>query len=267
MAADTNGVAKDDVGGFDPGHFDSLVAAEDRHFWFRVRNHTIAAAYRQLIRDLPPGYRVIDVGCGTGNVLRMLERESSGGEVVGIELFGEGVEHARRRVRSPVMVGELREQHFEKPFDIVGMFDVLEHIDDDAGELERVRSVLTASGRLLITVPAHPDLWSDFDVASHHHRRYTETSLRAVLGRSGFTVEYLTPFMSLLYPMMRLRHRSPTSDTVEARGVVDRAFRVIPVANSLGYAALRWEALAVARRWRLPMGTSLLAVARVSPGH
>jgi SAM-dependent methyltransferase len=213
------------------------------------------------VTPLPAGYRVLEVGCGTGNVLRVLERKCAGGSVFGVELFGEGVEYARRRVNCPVTTGDIRDGHPGAPFDIIGMFDVLEHIEDDLTTLRQIGDVLTARGRILLTVPAHPELWSDFDVASHHHRRYTEASLRAVFGQAGFTVEYLTPFMSILYPLMRMRRRAPAG-AVDARAVVDDEFRVIPVANVLAYCALLPESIAVGRGWRIPMGTSLLAVAR-----
>ncbi len=253
----------DEVGGFDPGHFATLVRAEDRHFWFRVRNRVIAAVVRRLVAPLPAGYRVLEVGCGTGNVLRVLESECKDGSVFGVELFGEGVEYARRRVSCPVTAGDIRDGHPAAPFDIIGMFDVLEHIEDDVATLRQLGSILTARGRILLTVPAHPELWSDFDVASHHHRRYTEPGLRAVFASAGFKIEYLTPFMSMLYPLMRMRRRA-TAGAVNARAVVDDEFRLSPVANVIAYCALFPESIAVGRGWRIPMGTSLLAVARRS---
>src|SRR4051794_25052017 len=104
--------------------FPELFAAEDQHFWFRGRNRVIAATIRRAVRDFPPGYRVLEVGCGTGYVLRMLERECHGAEVLGAELSDEGVAFARERVSCPVVRADVYALPFADPFHLVGMFDV-----------------------------------------------------------------------------------------------------------------------------------------------
>src|SRR5438094_10550414 len=102
-----------------------LFDAEDRHFWFRARNTVIGRVVGQLVRGLPAGYRVLEVGCGNGNVLRVLERVCAGGEVAGMDLVGEKLRFARRRTSCALRQGNLYELPGGEPFHLIGMFDVL----------------------------------------------------------------------------------------------------------------------------------------------
>src|SRR5437879_6553403 len=111
--------------------FPALFAAENRHFWFRARNRVLERVVRRITRCWVPAYRVCEVVCGNGNVLRMLERTCTGAEVTGIELHQEGVEFARQRVRSRVLQADLFKLPFPERFHLLGMFDVLEHLPDD----------------------------------------------------------------------------------------------------------------------------------------
>lgn len=258
-------------GGYNPDHFSPLFAVEDRHFWFRARNLMIAALVRQVVRTLPPGYRVLEVGCGTGNVLQMLERTCRNGSVVGMDLFGEGLHYARRRTRCPLVQGDMRRPPFRVPFDVIGCFDVLEHIPDDLSALECLHEMLSPGATLIASVPAHPTLWSYFDEASGHCRRYTSGELCDKLNQAGFRVEYVTQCMAALFPMMWAGRRAATIfNRIRGAGgvraspdqMIQSELRLIPIVNELLMAVLRQETRLIARRRFLPIGTSLLVIAR-----
>lgn len=248
--------------------FTPLFAVEDRHFWFQARNRVLEAAVAPLEAGWPDGYRALEVGCGTGFVLRLLERLCRRGEVGGLDPYEEGLELARQRVQCPVVRGDVFNWPFDQPFHLIGLFDVLEHLEDDFGALCQLRKGLAQDGRLVLTVPAHMSLWSYADSCAHHCRRYGESDLTAVLRKAGFEVEYLTQFMGLLYPLAWLGRRSgrgvPGADPARDRERFLKELRIVPVVNGV----LRWllsrEAFFVRRRWRLPLGTSLLAIARPS---
>ncbi|HET7419905.1 MAG TPA: class I SAM-dependent methyltransferase [Candidatus Dormibacteraeota bacterium] len=254
---------------YDPRVYADLFAVEDRHFWFRARNRAIVTVFDSIREHLAPGYRVLEVGCGTGNVLRALHAAAIGGNVVGMDVHLEGLRYARRRAGFLKLVGgDLWHPPFSVGFDVVGVFDVLEHIDDDVAALRALGRVLRAGGTLFLTVPADPKLWSYFDLASHHKRRYVEDELRSKLVEAGFSVEYLTPYMSVLRPFMSLgrraavlRHADP--HTAEAAWEVAAAdLRVRPVTGTMFELLLRYELGFLRRYRRVPSGTSLLAVAR-----
>jgi SAM-dependent methyltransferase len=261
-----NESAREGAGGYDPSHFASLFAVEDRHFWFRARNRVISVLVSQAAAGLPPGHRVLEIGCGDGNVLRFLERACPEAVLVGMDLYDEGLRYARRRTSSCHLVrGDVTQPPFGTTFQIIGMFDVLEHIADDRRILRDVWKLLGHRGTLLLTVPAHRYLWSYFDEAAGHCRRYRLDELQGKLAEAGFQVEYLTQYMAGTYPLVWLNRK--VRPRVEARSLsseelVQREIRIVPVLNEVLSFLLSWESKWVAKRRRLPIGASLLAVAR-----
>ena len=85
------------IDGYDRACFDSLAEIEEKHFWFRARSRVIETLARQITASLPAGYRVLEVGCGTGNVLRAMERACPAGSVIGLDYYAEGLRYARHR--------------------------------------------------------------------------------------------------------------------------------------------------------------------------
>jgi len=259
---------------YDPHYFAPLFAAEDRHFWFRARNRLIARLVTQITSRLPSGYRVLEVGCGTGNVLRVLEAICDRGVVVGMDLFVEGLRYARFRTCCPLVQGDMHKPPFGATFDVIGLFDVLEHLPNDIQVLRDLHAMLAPGGALLLTVPAHASLWSYFDEASHHCRRYEADELRHKLEDVGFRVEYLTQFMAPLFPMIWLgrrvaqllnRRMGARPSTADAMAINE--LRIVPIVNNWLYWLLRQEDRLIGRRKHLPIGTSLLAIAYKTDPH
>ncbi|HMD36851.1 MAG TPA: methyltransferase domain-containing protein, partial [Vicinamibacterales bacterium] len=197
--------------------------------------------------------------------LRVMAAECRRGRVFGIDAQREGLEYARRRVGARVAQADAAHPPFgaATAFDLVGMFDVLEHIDDDVGALSAIRDLIVDRGFVVITVPASPKLWSAFDVASHHRRRYEAAGLGDAIRRAGFSVEYLSPFMSVLYPIAWIRRRAVAAADPFAAALAD--LRVVPGVNGVLRLMASAEAFAIARRRRLAFGTSLIAIARRTP--
>jgi SAM-dependent methyltransferase len=251
---------------YDAEHFEPLFAAEDRHAWFRSRNRCIAAATRLIprtseIRD------VIEHGCGTGFVLAELQRLFPRARVVGADLFSEGLAMARRRFAGELIQTDVFGCEFRDAFDLIGFFDVLEHLDDDLGALQALRLQLRPGGWLLLTVPAHRALWSDYDVASGHRRRYNRQQLTARLSEAGFLVKYSTGFMLPLLPLMLVRRRllwgrsRAAKEPINASALMQKELRIPPMLNRMLEWVLRPEAWFIGHGWRLSGGTSLLALA------
>jgi len=253
---------------YDPTFFRHLFSVEDRHFWFRTRNRIIAALAGEITNSLEPGYRVLEVGCGTGSILCALEQACTRGTVIGLDILSEGLQYARQRTRCSLVQADSHSLPFANRLDLIGLFDVLEHQQDDEGLLMSLRTHLTPAGTLLLTVPAHPSLWSYWDEACHHYRRYRPSELEEKLKKAGYRVEYLTQFMASLFPVMWLSRRlagwfgrGRADDAARAQQVAARELRIIPVINELMGWLLSLELGWIARRRRLPIGTSLLAIA------
>lgn len=257
------------VQSYDPSYFPRLFAIEDRHFWFRARNRVIATLVGQVTAALRPGYRVLEVGCGTGSVLRVLERACTRGTLVGMDLFAEGLQYARQRTSCPLVQGDIQTSPFATTFELIGLFDVLEHLPDDMQVLGNLHALLAPGGTLLLTVPAHRSLWSYFDEASHHCRRYELAELESKLVGTGYQVEYLTQYMASIFPLVWLGRRlaawldrRPAGDAGRTHDLAARELRITPVFNEVVALLLAQEARIIARRHPLPIGTSLVAVAR-----
>jgi SAM-dependent methyltransferase len=244
--------------GFDPSFFDRLPEVEPRSFWFRARNRLIVSVLR---RHFPGARSLLEVGCGTGFVLSGLRDAFPELRLVGSELFPQALAYARERLPDDVELVELdaREMPYQAEFEVVGAFDVIEHIVDDAGVLRGMRRAVVPGGGLLVMVPQHPRLWSEADVLAHHVRRYTRRELEAKVERAGFKVVQATSFVTALMPAMvasRLAHRILRRPYDEFRdlepGALNRPFERI----------LDAERRLIERGVSLPFGGSLLVAAR-----
>jgi SAM-dependent methyltransferase len=230
---------------------------EDRSYWFRHRNDCIL----ELVRAFPPRGAIIDVGGGNGFVSRGLI--DAGFEAIVVEP-GPGADNARRRGLPKVIRGTFAEAGFvRESLAAVGLFDVLEHIDDAPTFLDTLHRHLVPAGRLYCSVPALGLLWSGEDVDAGHFRRYSETTLCAALHDAGFDVEFITHLFSwLVLPVLALRalpFRLGRERSVAARAgdhaVSPALHRVIATVNQA-------ERRRIQRLRPIPLGTSLLAVAR-----
>jgi SAM-dependent methyltransferase len=253
---------------FDPSYYGRLHELEGRHFWFRARSRVISTVVSQLTSQLEEGFRVLEVGCGTGGILNVLDDECRRGHVFGMDLFHEGLCFASKRTQATLVQGDIHRRPFDASFDVVGAFDVIEHLADDTRALRSLAGLLKPGGAVIVTVPAEPSFFSYFDRAVGHYRRYTKSSLTALLARSGFAVEYATHYMTSIYPLVWLGRRlAPLRKKSETYGDVYELamaeFRIPPVVNDLLAWILSQEARVIARRRPLPFGTSLLAIARV----
>lgn len=247
--------------GYDAAHFEKLIEIEDRHFWFTTRNVMLAGILARI--PLADGACALEIGAGTGNTLRVLERAYPRAALVGMDLYGEGFAAARRRTRAHLVRAAIERLPFRRPFDLVAAFDVLEHVADDRAALASILRLLAPGGHLVLTVPAFARLWSRFDEDSHHVRRYELNELGECLAGAGYAVERLTFFMGALYPMLRAaRWLSDRMPDRPGASPVARELRIVPVVNPAMTWLLGAEARLVAAGTRLPFGTSLLAVAR-----
>jgi SAM-dependent methyltransferase len=174
---------------------EACFQVEDSSFWFRHRNACILEALRQY----PPAGTVFDVGGGNGFVAKAMQ--DAGFDVVLVEPGATGARNAqRRRIRSVVCASLAEAGFVAASFPAVGLFDVVEHIENDHGFLEMIRNYLSPQGRVYITVPAYPALWSHEDIDAGHYRRYRKPDLQELLQKAGFAVEFVTGLFQFLPP-------------------------------------------------------------------
>ena len=171
---------------------------EGEHWWFRAR--------RLILRDLlarlawPPQPKILEIGVGPGH--NLLEIYPSDARLEGVEPDPALASLAAARSPTPVFnasIDQLPPEIQEEFYDGVTMFDVLEHIPDDARALQIVNGKLKPGGRIALSVPAYMWLWGQQDVVNQHCRRYTFTELRRKLEAAHFSIEHMTYFNTFLF--------------------------------------------------------------------
>lgn len=235
--------------------------AERDHFWFRGFRQFVTPLLKQAASDRP-GLRLLDCGCGTGSNLRLLEGY---GRAWGFDLTWSGLTIARRGGLNRVARASVAHVPFAaETFDIVTSFDVLYCLETGVeqaavGEMWRV---LKPGGSLVVNVAAMNILKGNHSVLSAELRRYSRSSLRALIEQAGFVIERLTYTNAALFPValgVRLAQRL-VGLAAEEDAIGDISVPVAPV-NAILSAALSAEAR-VQRVMSLPFGSSLLCLAR-----
>jgi len=248
-----------EVEGFDPEAFAMLAAAEDGHFWFESRNRLIV---RTLRRWFPRARDYLEVGCGTGCVLSAIDRANPQLSLTGTEVLAAGLAHAARRSpRSRLLQLDARALPFTGAFDVIGAFDVLEHIHEDEAVLAQFHRALRPGGGVLLSVPQHPALWSSQDDLARHVRRYRRGELESKLRTAGFHVLWSSSFMTPLLPLLWLARRRRASDAEPMAQARQELAPSLPVNAVLG-GMLALERALLAAGMRLPAGSSRMVVAR-----
>lgn len=185
---------------------------------------------------------------------------STFGKVTAFEHDADALQMAREKGPYLLTQGTLPKglPDYDDPFDLVVALDVIEHIEQDLESLKSLRDLLKTDGKLVMTVPASPFLWSEHDDTHHHFRRYTRRNLRKTLHLAGFEVEYLSYYNSLLFPVV-----AGVRLVKNLIGIKDNSDDAI---TPFGFNRPLQKIFSAERhwigRWSFPFGVSLVAVAR-----
>jgi SAM-dependent methyltransferase len=235
---------------------------EDSSFWFRHRRNCLLA----LLERFPPPGTFFDVGGGNGYLSSAVQ--NAGRQVVLIEPGEDGARNAQTRGVQHILCGRLEDAGFQPAtLPAIGLFDVLEHIEDDRAFLQLCRSLQPPGARLYLTVPAFQLLWSGEDELAGHYRRYRRAELIALLEAAGYEIEfssYLFEFLVLPVLALRtipyrlgIRRRRETEAGVRADHATPRG-----VGRALLNRLMQRELAAMKRQHPLRSGTSIVLVAR-----
>ncbi len=249
----------------DPQLYRRFYEIEDR-FWWSVGTRRV---FFQLIRELghQPGRRALDVGCGTGIMLREFPADWT--LVAGCDFTDLALSFCRERGLGALVRGSAVELPFAtESLDLVMALDVVEHLDDDTAAMREITRVCRRGGHVLVHVPAFPILWTDKDVLNHHRRRYRRAELLALIGRSGLQVERLFYLNVFLFPVALLRAIAErligtrrAAAPAPSAPVLDAIYR-IPDALNRAMTTLMDVERHLVTRVPVPFGMSLVCLAR-----
>jgi SAM-dependent methyltransferase len=172
---------------------------EEKHWWFVARRNILQSTLSTL--QLPKSSNILEVGCGTGGNIAFLRKF---GELICVESDNSAAKLARERNLVPILSGALPNEMpvFNRQFDLIVLFDVIEHIDDDGESLRVLCKLLNPGGRIVLTVPAFSYLWSQHDEENHHKRRYSRKSLGSLVLSNGLSLDYISYFNFWLFPIV-----------------------------------------------------------------
>lgn len=239
-----------------PNAYVEMSATESTHWWFYSRRKILERILDSL--NMPKDAKILEVGCGTGGNLQML---SFFGNVSGMEMDPTAKSIAEKKTagRFRIKLGSCPDDvpYRGRCFDLICMFDVLEHIEKDQEAVATLSRLLKPGGRMLITVPAYQFLYGRHDEFLHHKRRYTSSNLLSVVNSAGLSCIRITYFNTLLFPlvlMVRLKEKFLNTKVPSGKEIptklINKILRVI-------FQAEKFLLMCI----RLPFGSSILCIA------
>jgi SAM-dependent methyltransferase len=236
-------------------NFAMLYTVEAGNFWFEPRNRLIVGL---LDKYFPAARSLMEVGCGTGFVLSAIAASRPWNRLLGSELQEQGLTFARQRLNGAAQLIQMDARAIPERYrnmDVIGAFDVIEHIEEDEAVLREIHQALKPGGGLIVTVPQHRWLWSSEDEVAHHVRRYSAAELRNTFESAGFRILFSGSYtFALLLPMLLSRLVARQKATAE----LSTSLRL----NAPFRAVLNAEVTMTLAGWRFPAGGSRVIVAQ-----
>jgi len=245
--------------------YDVHFGIEDNSFWFKHRNNCIVSLVRKYAHDR----LIFDIGGGNGFVSQGLRGADI--QTCLVEPSIEGCLNAKRRGLTNIICADMKNARFKAGIiPAIGLFDVIEHVENDVEFLNYINKILMPEGYLFIAVPAYNILWSNEDIDLGHFRRYTLRALKKVLGETGFEIVYSTYIFSfLIIPILFFRTLPSRLGITKSGGAVKSSkFKKEHNAGQRGIVGnvlakfMSLELSQIKKSRAIPFGGSCLVVAR-----
>ncbi len=255
----------DNYANYPDSGFDLTDQYVETSFWVRSRNRL----FKRLIHKYSTNTsktRYLDIGCGTGDFIRQLD-DLDNLEIIGSEVYLRGLYYAKKNLPQIEFVQfDVARGTMDEEFDLIGAFDVIEHIEDDIVALKNMQRMLTDGGVLLISVPQYMFMWGRLDEIVRHKRRYSRLDLLSKLEDAGFDITFCTSFVFVLFPAMilsRFLDKKSKLDQADSEELKKRVRFPGPL-NWLFDVLMRIDEELIGLGLSLPFGGTLVVVASKS---
>jgi len=240
------------------GGIENLSQANKNYFWFRIRTKLILFLLKRFCDK-----RKDFIEIGPGNCRMASTLIKFGYDVSVADIFKESLGIAEKMGIKKRYLMDINDTPFREHFDIVGLFDVIEHIGDDFSAMKNINIMLKNNGMVFLTVPAHDWLWSRIDTISDHKRRYTLKRIRKILEKNGFEIIYASHFFVSILPLLFLRKiLNPDNSNEIGKKELKKNFFYMPyIINNILYYISFFE-LFLLKFFHFPFGGSIVAVGR-----
>lgn len=243
-----------------PDLYQKIHKLEKDYWWYVSR--------RELIKQLlpqKPNLKILDIGCGAG---KLLEELKSYGQVYGIDSSSQAVKFCKQRGLKHIYINkfpQVPKSILKKKFDVITCLDVIEHIEDDTKAIKTITNLLVPGGRLILTVPAYPWLFSYWDTMSGHYRRYSQHQLLNLINKSKLALTKITYLYSFLIPIaipfrvirhQFFKHKPPPSDLIKLHPLINKFLFSLAIIEQR-----------IRSHVKLPFGLSLLCIAEKTNKH
>jgi ubiquinone/menaquinone biosynthesis C-methylase UbiE len=254
FAPDLNGISA-----FDVHSFEDMGDQLDKSFWFPPRNRLINWA---LSKYFPKIETYLEIGCGTGYVLKGVADNNPATKFTATDIFTEGLVGAQKRLKERASFIQTNALHlpFREEFDVIGAYDVIEHIEEDVSALKELHRALKPGGGILMTVPRHMFLWSDVDTTAHHKRRYGGAELKKKIKEAGFDLVRQLSFGMVTLPLQYISRRYLLKKSEKHTDVLETDQS--PIVRFVLEKLLDLDQIPIRMGVNYPLGASLMVIAR-----
>jgi SAM-dependent methyltransferase len=252
---------------FEEESYEWLERFERENFWYRIRNEILLSWINQYILK---GSKFLEIGCGTGFVSQSI-KENYDNDCA--DVSGEALSYCRNKNAAHNYYQiDLCDEDLGSRIDIsqyagIGLFDVIEHIEEDEKALRNINRLMAPDALLFMTVPANRELWSEWDEYTCHKRRYSKKDFVQLLNRSGFRIERMSFFMCILYPLVRISRVAAVEKRIKSSSPGDNIQKTIHYIigehsdlNRVLYSFFKIE-VSLLNYTNLPFGVSIICVA------
>ena len=197
----------------------------NRHPWWHARAKLTVSLLRRA--QVHPPARVLDAGCGWGLTLDHLEKHAY--STVGLDISRQALQRIDRSDRDLIEADLTQALPADvEPFDAVLALDVIEHIDDDRAVVARLGRLVKPGGVVIVSVPALPALFSEFDVVQGHRRRYLPETLALAFEETALVVDTIDWWGGWMVPLLRRRRKQPRAGSDQSPAEIYRAYLTLP---------------------------------------